>query len=89
MKKVLCFGLFWLCYFYVIIIVNIVVDAWNERIGELNPATEHELIAECCFSETDDIFGYLSSIMTEDTMDQFDRTGIPPHNLKLKVISVM
>ena len=75
----------WCCYIWLICIVIIVVDIWNDRIGELNPEEEHELVAECCFSETDDIHGYLSSIMTEDTMDMFDRTGIPPHRLKLKV----
>ena len=63
----------------------ITVDAWNDCIGDLNPELEHELIAECAFSETDDIHGYLSNIMTEDTMEMFDRTGIPPHKLKLKV----
>ena len=63
----------------------IIVDAWNDRIGELNLQPEHELVAECSFGETDDIHGYLANIMTEDTMELFDRTGIPPHTLKLKV----
>ena len=42
-------------------------------------------VSQCWFSEVDDVNGHLKTMMTKEAMLGFDREGIPPHELKLKV----
>lgn len=62
------------------------MEEWNEEIAKLNPEVESSKLSQCWFSEVDDDHGHLKTMMTKEAMLGFDREGIPPHELKLKVI---
>jgi hypothetical protein len=64
------------------------VEEWNEEIAKLNPEVERSKLSQCWFSEVDDVHGHLKTMMTKEAMLGFDREGIPPHELKLKVIKM-
>ena len=61
------------------------VEEWNNLIAKLNPEIESTKVSQCWFSEVDDVNGHLKGMMTKEAMLGFDREGIPPHELKLKV----
>jgi len=64
------------------------VDEWNEMIGELNEEEEREMTSNNWMSEVDDVNGVLEGLLTDEVAQAFDKVGIPPHQLKLKVITM-
>ena len=61
------------------------MDQWNDIVASLNPQEEKILEAQCSFSEVDDPHDYLQNIFSPESMVLFDKVGIPPHYLSLKV----
>lgn len=61
------------------------VDSWNSKIQSFNPNPLIVLTAKDKFADVDDEHGYLAKTITEETMSTFDKTGVPPHQLQLKV----
>ena len=61
------------------------MDEWNEVIANLNTNEEKTLLSNCHLSEVDDPHGHLKGIFSSDAMSLFERPGIPPHELTLKV----
>jgi ATP-dependent DNA helicase PIF1 len=61
------------------------VDFWNNLVQNMNPQQKWNLLSKDQFGEVDDPNGILSSMMTEDILNQFGNNGVPPHNLQLKV----
>jgi hypothetical protein len=62
------------------------VDEWNAMIGELNEDEERVMISNNWMSEVDDVNGVLEGLLTDEVAQAFDKVGIPPHQLVLKVI---
>ena len=65
------------------------VDEWNAMIGELNEEEERVMISNNRMSEVDDVNGVLDGLLTDEVAQAFDKVGIPPHQLILKVITMI
>ena len=61
------------------------VDEWNQMIGELNEEEERVMTSTNWMSEVDDVNGVLEGLLTDEVAQAFDKVGIPPHQLILKV----
>ena len=61
------------------------VDAWNQRVQELNPHVLHSLPSKDTFSEVDDPNGHLRRMISENVLGDYSVPGVPPHILNLKV----
>jgi len=64
------------------------VDEWNQMIGELNEEEERVMTSTNWMSEVDDVNGVLEGLLTDDVAQAFDKVGIPPHQLILKVTTM-
>ena len=64
------------------------VDEWNQMIGEMNEEEERVMTSTNWMSEVDDVNGVLEGLLTDDVAQAFDKVGIPPHQLKLKVTTM-
>jgi hypothetical protein len=60
-------------------------DIWNERIQQRNNQELYSCVSKDKLCEVDDKNGYIASMMTEQVLNKFNRNGIPPHTLNLKV----
>ena len=61
------------------------VDHWNKLVQEMNPNNLWYLHSKDTFGEVDDPRGVLANMMTEDVLNKFGNTGVPPHILELKI----
>jgi hypothetical protein len=61
------------------------VDEWNAIAQNLNTNDEHILKSRDSFSEVDDIHGNINKMLTPFLLNRFNKTGIPNHELILKV----
>jgi hypothetical protein len=64
---------------------NEFVDEWNEIIQQLNTNTEHILESIDKFDHVDDNKNILKKMITKEILHRYNKTGVPPHILKLKV----
>jgi hypothetical protein len=64
------------------------VDAWNDKIQALNAGPIIECKSTDSFCEVDDDHGHLARNITDKAMATFNKTGVPPHTLRLKVHDV-
>jgi hypothetical protein len=64
------------------------VDHWNDIIQKKFATTLtpiQTLTSRDELSESDDPHGFLFSMLTNDVLNQFNKNGIPPHELKLRI----
>ena len=61
------------------------VDKWNETIQDLNPNELRTLTSADQLAEVDDPKSILKDMLTEDILKHFNKNGVPPHILRLKV----
>jgi hypothetical protein len=61
------------------------VDKWNDKISSLNPSAESIMFSKTWFSEVDDLHGNMKFMLNETALNNINRNGVPPHQLKLKV----
>jgi hypothetical protein len=64
------------------------VDDWNEYIQNKNASQSVTLTSHDHFCDVDDERGIISRLMTEHVLDGYNKNGIPPHSLLLKVNDV-
>jgi hypothetical protein len=69
----------------IIAATNTRVDFWNKLVQDMNPRDVWILKSEDKFGSIDDPYNILSSMMTENVLNNFSNTGIPPHVLELKI----
>ncbi len=69
----------------IIAATNTRVDFWNKLVQDMNPRDAWILKSEDKFGSIDDPYNILSSMMTENVLNKFSNTGIPPHVLELKI----
>lgn len=69
----------------ILAVTNTAVDEWNDIISALNDNVEVITNSKDWFSEVDDPNNNLRNMLNEAGLNQFDKAGIPPHELKLKV----
>ena len=67
---------------------NVAGDEWNRQIQALNPAELHELRSHDNLCEIDDPHGYIKDMMGEPLLNTITQSGVPAHNLQLKVSDV-
>ena len=64
------------------------VDKWNEIVQSRfeNPSSSVQtLVSDDKLSEADDPHGFLKKMLNETVLNNFNKNGIPPHELKLRV----
>jgi ATP-dependent DNA helicase PIF1 len=61
------------------------VDKWNDKISSLNPCAESIMFSKTWFSEVDDLHGNMKFMLNETALNNINRNGVPPHQLRLKV----
>ena len=64
---------------------NLSVNAWNSYIQGYNENTEFHLVSSDYLCDVDDENGHLARLMNERTLNTFNKNGVPPHILNLKV----
>jgi len=61
------------------------VDEWNEEVQNLNMHPTIILASHDELAESDDPHNILRSMLTDDVLNSYNKNGVPPHVLKLKV----
>jgi len=61
------------------------VREWNSRIQELNPNEPHILLSSNQLADVDDERGNLRDMLNFNTLQYYEKAGVPRHELKLKV----
>jgi hypothetical protein len=61
------------------------VDRWNGLISDMNPETERVMLSQTWFGEVDDLHGNMKFMLSDTALNNLNRNGVPPHELKLKV----
>jgi len=61
------------------------VDAWNEEVQKLNSFPTVSLASHDELAESDDPHNILRSMLTDDVLNNYNKNGVPPHVLNLKV----
>jgi len=61
------------------------VKEWNTAIQKLNPNEEHILLSANFLGDIDDPNGHLRGMLNFNTLQFWEKTGVPKHELKLKV----
>ena len=61
------------------------VDAWNHTIQSYNEKEVHTLTSTDYLCDVDDEFGHIAKLMSDNTLNSFNKNGVPPHSLTLKV----
>jgi len=62
------------------------VDQWNTLIQALNPqfdSKRQHLLSADVLAEVDDPHGFLQELLTTETLNKFNKVGVPPHDLLL------
>jgi ATP-dependent DNA helicase PIF1 len=65
--------------------LNTKVDEWNAEVQKLNFNQMQELHSADYFDEVDDPKSILADMVSDDLLHKFTSTGVPHHNLQLKV----
>lgn len=58
---------------------------WNAVAQDLNPNDAHLLRSKDTFSEVDDLHGHIKKMLNKALLNDFKKSGIPNHELTLKV----
>jgi len=61
------------------------VDEWNKEVQKLNIFPDIILASHDKLAESDDPHNILRSMLTDDVLNNYNKNGVPPHILKLKV----
>lgn len=61
------------------------VDMWNAVAQDLNVNEAHLLRSKDIFSEVDDVHGHIKKMLSEALLNGFKKSGVPNHELTLKV----
>ena len=68
------------------------VDDWNKVLQEYFESTDtgnrntiQTLVSKDELCEADDTYGFLNSMLTENVLNNYNRDGVPPHELMLRV----
>jgi len=61
------------------------VDEWNEEVQNLNTHPKVSLASHDELAESDDPHNILRNMLTDDVLNNYNKNGVPPHILKLKV----
>jgi hypothetical protein len=61
------------------------VDKWNEKIQELNLNQIHELRSDNILDDVDDPHSNLRSMLNDNSLQFWEKPGVPLHLLKLKI----
>jgi hypothetical protein len=61
------------------------VDLWNAVAQDLNSNDAHLLRSKDTFSEVDDLHGHIKKMLNKALLNDFKKSGIPNHELTLKV----
>ena len=61
------------------------VDEWNEEVQKLNLFPTESLASHDELAESDDPRNILRNMLTDDVLNSFNKNGVPPHTLKLKI----
>ena len=62
------------------------VDHWNTLIQALSPQLDSKrqyLLSADVLAEVDDPHGFLQELLTTETLNKFNKVGVPPHDLLL------
>ena len=65
--------------------LNSNVDKWNAKVQELNLNQLRTLTSENKLMDCDDPHGYLQNMLTEHSLNFYNKPGVPLHELTLKV----
>lgn len=65
--------------------LNSNVDKWNKKVQELNPSPLYTLKSDNTLVDCDDPHGYLQNMLTEHSLNFYNKPGVPLHELTLKV----
>jgi len=61
------------------------VDFWNNEIQKLNKSKKEKIyLSHDSIDEGDDPYQFLKNMLTEDVLNRYDASDLPPHELKLK-----
>jgi len=61
------------------------VDFWNNEIQKLNKSKKEKIyLSHDSIDEVDDPYHFLKNMLTEDVLNRYDASDLPPHELKLK-----
>jgi len=61
------------------------VDDWNQEVQKLNTFPLITLTSHDELAESDDPHNILRNMLTDDVLNNYNKNGVPPHILKLKV----
>ena len=61
------------------------VDEWNNEVQHLNLFPLVSLVSHDELAESDDPHDILRSMLTEDVLNNYNKNGVPPHVLNLKL----
>ena len=61
------------------------VDEWNNEVQQLNYFQLVSLVSHDELAESDDPHDILRTMLTEDVLNNYNKNGVPPHVLNLKV----
>ena len=64
------------------------VDEWNEEVQNMNSFPTISLASHDELAESDDPYNILRNMLTDDVLNNFNKNGVPPHTLKLKINDV-
>lgn len=63
---------------------NSICDDWNSIIQDMNPNLSVDLFAANSIEEVDDPHGIINSMLNDNTLEYWNKPGVPPHKLTLK-----
>ena len=63
---------------------NSICDEWNSIIQNMNPNPSYELLAANFIEEVDDPHGIINSMLNDNTLEYWNKPGVPSHKLILK-----
>jgi hypothetical protein len=61
------------------------VDYWNNIVQKLNNEQECTMFSADEFCEVDDENDHLTEMISDHVLERYDKNGVPPHALKLKI----
>jgi len=69
----------------ILAVTNEEVDEWNHEVQKLNMFPTVELASHDELAESDDPYNILRGMLTDDVLNNYNKNGVPPHVLKLKI----
>jgi len=69
----------------ILAVTNEEVDEWNEEVQKLNMFPLVELASHDELAESDDPHNILRNMLSDDVLNNYNKNGVPPHILKLKI----